>query len=60
MDVVDLPTVDKLVLEYHFPAYTGSQPRTVDPGGDVAAIQGTEVRAEDHADDGDARRARAC
>ena len=44
MTVVDLPTVDRLVLEYHFPAYTGLQPRTVDPGGDVAAIRGTEVR----------------
>ncbi len=41
---VDLPTVDKLVLEYHFPAYTGLEPRTVDPGGDIAAIKGTEVR----------------
>ncbi len=44
MTVVELPTVDRLVLEYHFPAYTGLQPRTVDPGGDVAAIRGTEVR----------------
>ncbi len=44
MEVVELPTVDHLVLEYHFPAYTGLEPRTIDPGGDVAAIQGTEVR----------------
>ena len=44
MTVVDLPTVERLVLEYHFPAYTGLQPRTIDPGGDVAAIRGTEVR----------------
>jgi hypothetical protein len=44
MTVVDLPTVDRLVLEYHFPAYTGLQPRIVDPGGDVAALRGTEVR----------------
>ena len=43
IDVVDLPTVDKLVLEYRFPAYTGLEPRTVDPGGDIAAIKGTEV-----------------
>ena len=43
MTVVDLPTVGHLVLEYHFPAYTALQPRTVDPGGDVAAIKGTEV-----------------
>ena len=44
LEVVDLPTVDKLVLEYHFPAYTGLEPRTVDPGGDIAAIKGTDVR----------------
>ena len=43
MEVVDLPTVDQLALEYHFPAYTGLEPRTVDPGGDVAAIKGTDV-----------------
>ena len=41
MDVVDLPTVDKLAMEYRFPAYTGLEPRTVEPGGDVAAIKGT-------------------
>src|SRR4030095_16634604 len=46
MTVVDLPTVDRLVLEYHFPAYTGLQPRTVDPGGDVAAVKGTQVRLQ--------------
>ena len=44
MDVVDLPTVDKLAMEYRFPAYTGLEPRTVEPGGDVAAIKGTDVR----------------
>jgi hypothetical protein len=44
MDVVDLPTVDKLAVEYHFPAYTGLEPRTVDPGGDIAALKGTDVR----------------
>ena len=44
MEVVELPTVDHLVLEYRFPTYTGLEPRTVDPGGDVAAIKGTEVR----------------
>ena len=43
MEVMDLPTVDRLVLEYRFPAYTGLEARTVDPGGDVAALQGTEV-----------------
>lgn len=44
MDVVELPTVDKLAMEYRFPTYTGLEPRTVEPGGDVAAIKGTDVR----------------
>jgi len=44
IDVLDLPTVERLVLEYRFPDYTGLQPRIVDPGGDIAAIVGTEVR----------------
>ena len=59
MAVLDLPTVDQLVLEYHFPAYTGLEPRMIDPGGDIAAIQGTEVRLEGLADHGDAGRSRS-
>jgi hypothetical protein len=43
LEVVDLPTVQQLDLEYRFPAYTGLQPRKVDGGGDVAAIRGTDV-----------------
>jgi hypothetical protein len=48
MTVVDLPTVDKLVLEYRFPAYTGLQTRTVDPGGDIAVMPGTQVAPKIH------------
>jgi hypothetical protein len=44
LEVVDLPTVQQLDLEYRFPAYTGLQPRKVDGGGDVAAIRGTDVQ----------------
>ncbi|MDR1989455.1 MAG: hypothetical protein LBQ09_04405, partial [Acidobacteriaceae bacterium] len=44
MEVVDLPTVDKLVLDYTFPAYTNLEPRTDDPGGDIAALKGTAVK----------------
>jgi len=44
LDVVELPTVDKLAMRYTFPGYTGLEPRTVEPGGDVAAIKGTDVR----------------
>ncbi|MEQ1868767.1 MAG: hypothetical protein ABL961_01970, partial [Vicinamibacterales bacterium] len=46
IEVVDLPTVDRLVLEYRFPQYTGLEPRTVDPGGDIATVKGTEVRLQ--------------
>ena len=34
------------MLEYHFPAYTGLQPRVVEPGGDIAALKGTEVHVK--------------
>jgi uncharacterized protein DUF4175 len=43
LSVVDLPTVAQLDLEYHFPAYTGLEPRKQEGGGDVAAIRGTDV-----------------
>jgi hypothetical protein len=43
LEVVDLPTVKQLDLEYRFPAYTNLPPRKVDGGGDVAAIRGTDV-----------------
>lgn len=44
ISVEDLPYVDRLELEYHFPAYTGLAPRTVDDGGDIAVLRGTMVR----------------
>ena len=44
VDVIDLPYVDHLELEYHFPAYTGLEPRLIQEGGDIAVLQGTEVR----------------
>lgn len=44
LEVVDLPTVQQLDLEYHFPAYTNLPPRKVDGGGDVAALRGTDVQ----------------
>ncbi|HSG09203.1 MAG TPA: DUF4175 family protein [Longimicrobiales bacterium] len=43
IDVADLPYVDRLDLTYNFPAYTGLPPRTVEDGGDVAALPGTVV-----------------
>ena len=43
-EVVDLPYVERLELEYHFPAYTQLAPRVIENGGDIAVLQGTEIR----------------
>jgi hypothetical protein len=44
LKVVDLPYVQRLDLEYHFPSYTGLEMQKVEDGGDIAALRGTEVR----------------
>jgi hypothetical protein len=44
LKVVELPYVKQLDLEYHFPTYTGLAPRTIEDGGDVATLRGTDVR----------------
>jgi hypothetical protein len=44
LKVVDLPYVQRLELEYHFPSYTGLAPRKIEDGGDIAVLAGTEVR----------------
>jgi len=44
IDVAELPYVQQLVLEYHFPAYTGLSPQRQEDGGDIAALRGTEVQ----------------
>ena len=44
LKVADMPYVQKLELEYHFPAYTGLQPRKIEDGGDIAVLKGTEIR----------------
>lgn len=46
LEVAELPYVDRLDLTYRFPGYTGLEPRTVEDGGDVAALPGTRVRVE--------------
>ncbi|HEY9449164.1 MAG TPA: DUF4175 family protein, partial [Gemmatimonadaceae bacterium] len=43
LSVVNLPYVQKLDLEYHYPAYTGLPNETVENGGDIAAPRGTSV-----------------
>lgn len=44
VSVIDLPYVERLEHEYFFPAYTGLEPRLVEDGGDIAVLEGTEVR----------------
>src|SRR6185437_16829459 len=44
LKVIDLPYVQRLELEYHFPAYTGLAPQKVEDGGDIAVLKGTEVK----------------
>ena len=56
LKVVDLPYVQKLELEYHFPAYTGLEPRKVEDGGDIAVLQGHRSPRARRADDDDAGR----
>jgi hypothetical protein len=43
IEVADLPYVEHLELVYRFPAYTGLASRTVEFGGDIAALRGTVV-----------------
>ena len=52
LKVVELPYVKQLDLEYHFPSYTGLAPRTIEDGGDVATLLGTDVQSPHPVDDG--------
>src|SRR4029078_2750075 len=47
--VADMPYVQKLELEYHFPAYTGLAPRKIEDGGDGAGMRGSESRGRGRA-----------
>jgi len=44
--VVEMPSVKKLRLTYHYPSWTGLADSTQEPGGDVRAVAGTEVDVE--------------
>ncbi len=44
LNVVELPYVKKLDLEFTYPSYTGLEPRKIEDGGDVAVLKGTDVR----------------
>ena len=41
LNVVDLPSVKKVAVTFHYPAYLGLKDTTEDPGGDLRAVQGT-------------------
>lgn len=44
LDVVDVPFVKQLDLTLNFPAYTRLAAKTIEDGGEVAAVKGTMVR----------------
>ena len=44
LQVVDVPYVQRLEIEYHFPSYTALEPQKIEDGGDIAVLRGTEVR----------------
>jgi hypothetical protein len=46
IEVADLPYVQRIDVEYHFPSFTGLPPQTHEDTGDVAALAGTEVRVK--------------
>jgi hypothetical protein len=50
VNVVDLPVVENLALTYDFPEWTGHDPETHDPGGDVRAIADTTVHLQVRSD----------
>jgi hypothetical protein len=43
LKVVDVPYVQRMEMEYRFPAYTGLEPQTIEDGGDIAVLRGTDV-----------------
>ncbi len=43
LQVVDVPYVQRLEIEYHFPAYTGLEPQKIEDAGDIAVLRGTDV-----------------
>ena len=50
IDVVSMPVIKSLKLTYHYPSWTGMKNVIEDPGGDVNAVQGTEIEIETETD----------
>ena len=48
IQAAELPFVDRIDLEFVFPAYTGLAPRQAENAGDIAALRGTTVRLRVH------------
>ncbi len=43
VEVVAMPSVENVRLEYEYPAWSGLEPTVQDPGGDIMAVPGTRV-----------------
>ncbi|MBT6274511.1 MAG: hypothetical protein HOI95_10300, partial [Chromatiales bacterium] len=48
--VIPRPKLQKIGLDYRYPIHTGAAPKTVEDGGDIAAVKGTMVRVRVTAD----------
>jgi hypothetical protein len=48
IEAAALPFVERMEMEFVYPAYTGLAPRVVDEGGDIAVLRGTTVRLRVH------------
>jgi hypothetical protein len=41
--VIDLPSIKKMRVTYHYPSWSGMKDTVEDPGGDLRAVEGTEA-----------------
>jgi hypothetical protein len=48
IEAAALPFVERIEMEFVYPAYSGLAPRTIDQGGDIAVLRGTTVRLRVH------------
>ena len=46
LEIVDLPYVQQLHLQYRFPAYTRLDQKSIEYGGDIAVVTGTQVNVD--------------
>lgn len=43
LHVIDLPSIKKIRVTYHYPAWSGIKDAVEDPGGDLRAVEGTDA-----------------